>query len=153
MSRPPRPPTAASDSADRFTATDFRGTSEELHVPAWMADHMAELTARHGTVRLFRNEGHFALYGFVGGRRFQPDFALFLERGEAGEAQTLQLFIEPKGAHLADQGWKQDFLQEIAATATLPNWEGRRFRVHCLPFFRQADRAAFGEAMRAVVAV
>ena len=61
-------------------------------------------------IYLVRNERHFELYSFDEGRRFEPDFVLFVE----DEELHYQIFIEPKGEFLKlKDKWKEDFLTQI----------------------------------------
>lgn len=51
---------------------------------------------------------------------------------------NLQIFIEPKGTHLiANDQWKQDFLNQIAGKADLGVFtlQGEQFNIYGLPFF------------------
>ena len=56
---------------------------------------MQKLRAKYKQIYLLRNEGFFAIYNFIDGRAFQPDFVLFLME-KNNEILTYQLFIEPK---------------------------------------------------------
>lgn len=82
------------------------------------------------------------LFDFVNGRAFEPDFVLFL-RKKGDEASTiLQLFIEPKGNQLRPQDdWKQNFLEQVKATARLETvFQGREYTVFGLPFFNEVGQ-------------
>lgn len=58
------------------------------------------------------------IYSFEGGKRFEPDYLLFLHSNEAEGYEQLQVFIEPKGPHLVETDkWKEDFLLEIEGNA------------------------------------
>ena len=87
-------------------------------------------------IYLLRNEGHFSIYNFSDGRAFQPDFVLFL-RKKNGASLSYQLFIEPKGEHLAkNDRWKEDFLKEICAEhRSKVLTENRKYRVIGVPSF------------------
>ena len=87
-------------------------------------------------IYLLRNEGHFSIYNFSDGRPFQPDFVLFL-CSKNGESQSYQLFIEPKGEHLAETDrWKEEFLQEIRAEyQSKILTENSKYRVIGVPSF------------------
>ena len=52
----------------------------------------------------------------------------------------MQIFIEPKGAHLVDQDrWKEDFLKQLETDAKMHLlFQGKDYRVFGLPFFNDA---------------
>ena len=95
-----------------------------------------------------QNRLHHSRLGF--GAAFEPDFLLFLERDFDGSACVVQLFIEPKGSHIAaGDEWKERFLKAIENQAEVPQVAGRTFKVKGLPLFNEADwpaAAAFREA-------
>ena len=101
--------------SDWFAYDTLYGTSEEKAFVQMLDRWIQESEKIYEDIYLLRNEGHFSIYNFSDGSPFQPDFVLFL-REKNGESLSYQLFIEPKGEHLAahDQ-WKAEFLQEIRA--------------------------------------
>ena len=101
--------------SDWFAYDTLYGTSEEKAFVAMLDRWIQESTKIYEDIYLLRNEGHFSIYSFSDGSPFQPDFVLFL-REKNGESLSYQLFIEPKGEHLAETDrWKEKFLQEIRA--------------------------------------
>ena len=101
--------------SDWFAYDTLYGTSEEKAFVAMLDRWIQESTKTYEDIYLLRNEGHFSIYSFSDGSPFQPDFVLFL-REKNGESLSYQLFIEPKGEHLAETDrWKEKFLQEIRA--------------------------------------
>lgn len=114
-------------------------------------DRIDELRERHGDIRLIRNEKAVTLYDFDEGRAFEPDFLLFLQRDWGGAARVLQLFVEPKGGHIAaGDEWKEKFLREIGARAELPEAFAGGHVIEGLPFFNEQDwpaGVAFREAL------
>ncbi len=61
-------------------------------------------------IYLVRNENDLKLYKFKDGSGFEPDFILFLTKGDI----NYQIFIEPKGDHLLKEDEaKNEFLKEI----------------------------------------
>ena len=100
---------------DWFAFDNLYGTSEEKAFVQMLDRWIQESEKIYDDIYLLRNEGHFSIYNFSDGRPFQPDFVLFL-REKNGKALSYQLFIEPKGEHLAETDrWKSEFLQEIRA--------------------------------------
>ncbi|MDA0976741.1 MAG: hypothetical protein O3C38_05400 [Proteobacteria bacterium] len=52
------------------------------------------------------------LFSFEGGQGFEPDFILFLKKRGGGKELVYQVFVEPKGSHIADNDrWKESFLK------------------------------------------
>lgn len=101
--------------SDWFAFDSLYGTSEEKAFVQMLDRWIQESEKTYEDIYLLRNEGHFSLYNFSDGRGFQPDFVLFL-REKNGKALSYQLFIEPKGEHLAaNDRWKEAFLEEIRA--------------------------------------
>ena len=99
--------------SDWFAYDTLYGTSEEKAFVAMLDRWIQESTKTYEDIYLLRNEGHFSIYSFSDGSAFQPDFVLFL-REKNGESLSYQLFIEPKGEHLAETDrWKEKFLAEI----------------------------------------
>jgi type III restriction enzyme len=122
--------------ADWFAHDDFYGTTAELELIRYFARRIDELRHAYGDVRLVRNEKAVKLYNFADGAGFEPDFLLFLDHDEKGEAVVVQLFIEPKGKHLAKgEEWKNDFLQSIETQAELPQVYAKTHKLRGLPFF------------------
>lgn len=99
---------------DWFAYTDNYGTSEEKAFVAYFRDHVDELRKTYRKVYLVRNEREFHLYSFEGGERFEPDYVLFLQKKKADGYEQMQIFIEPKGAHLLEKdAWKERFLLQM----------------------------------------
>lgn len=100
---------------DWFAYNDNYGTSEEKAFVAYFRDNFSELAKEYETIYLVRNERAFALYSFTGGRRFEPDYVVFLQKKKDEGFEQLQLFVEPKGDGLLENdAWKEEFLLEIA---------------------------------------
>lgn len=132
--------------ADWFAHDDFYGTTAELELIRFFARRIDELQQAYGDVRLVRNEKAVKLYNFADGAGFEPDFLLFLDHDEQGEAVVIQLFIEPKGKHLAKgEDWKNDFLEAIEAQHELPEVYAKTHKLRGLPFF---DETSLNTAQR-----
>ncbi len=122
--------------SDWFAYDTFYGTSEEKAFVQMLDRWIQESEKTYEDIYLLRNEGHFSLYNFFDGSPFQPDFVLFL-REKNGESLSYQLFIEPKGEHLAEiDRWKEKFLQEIRAEfRSKILTENSKYRVIGVPSF------------------
>jgi len=131
-----------------FAYNTLYGSGEEKDFVHWLDRQMQKLQALYEEIYLLRNEGFFAIYNFTDGHAFQPDFVLFL-RQKNGETLSYQLFIEPKGEHIADHDlWKDAFLKEITATFDGEQlvFESKKYRLIGLPFYNHNDENKFGES-------
>lgn len=127
--------------AEWFIFNRLYGTSEEKEFLLFLQTYLDKLQETYTNVYLIRNERHFSIYNFFNGRAFQPDFVLFLGK-ENGETQSYQLFIEPKGEHLADfDRWKEDFLKEIDTV------EDKNYRIIGLPFYQNDKQNEFRDTL------
>lgn len=63
---------------------------------------------------------------------------------------NIQIFIEPKGAHLeAGDKWKEEFLLLIGDEAILTfNTPNNMYRIWGLPFFNEDKKQVFANAVR-----
>ena len=122
--------------SDWFAYENLYGTSEEKAFVEMLDRWIQESDKTYEDIYLLRNEGHFSIYNFFDGKPFQPDFVLFL-REKNGNALCYQLFIEPKGEHLAENDrWKEKFLQEIRAEyRSKILTENRKYRIIGVPSF------------------
>ena len=113
--------------------------------PAIATDDLSRHSVAHGVAS---EKGYsaekalqaFSSYNFSDGNAFQPDFVLFL-REKNGSALSYQLFIEPKGKHIADgDRWKEEFLQEICAEyQSKVLTENSKYRIIGVPSFYNED--------------
>ena len=88
------------------------GTSEEKSFVEMFSRRFASLNQKYKDIYLIRNERELKIFDKIG-RAFEPDFILFCKQKE-NEEFVYQVFIEPKGGHLAPfDKWKEDFLKEI----------------------------------------
>ncbi len=103
---------------DWFTFTDNYGTSEEKAFVSYFRDYVDKLKDIYSKVYLVRNERQMHLYSFDGGKRFEPDYVLFLQKDNTDGFEQMQVFIEPKGTHLVESDkWKEDFLLQLKENA------------------------------------
>jgi type III restriction enzyme len=133
------------DTTEWFAQNEIWGTAEEKALVVFIRDVMAELSERYNEVFLLRNEQHFPIFSFRTGDAFYPDFVLFLGESERHGAHVYQLFIEPKGDQFLDsekgfsrsqEGWKQEFLEEISENQRLV-FDSDKYRLVGLPFFNR----------------
>jgi len=122
--------------SDWFAYDTLYGTSEEKAFVQMLDRWIQESKETYEDIYLLRNEGHFSLYNFSDGKPFQPDFVLFL-REKNGEPLSYQLFVEPKGEHLAETDrWKEKFLEKIRAEYhSKILTENNKYRVIGVPSF------------------
>ncbi len=94
------------------------------------------------------------LFDFKEGRRFEPDYLLFLGNGEE-KAEYYQLFIEPKGGHIEDgDKWKEEFLLQIGEDKEIVSlFENDKYFVYGLPFYQENNKVEFIESMRLILSL
>ena len=156
--------------ADWYAFTDCYGTSEEKALVKFMKAKYEELKKDYDEFYLVRNERHFAIYEFEQGRRFEPDFVLFLKKKNEEEIKHYQIFIEPKGEYLMKEDkWKESFLIRMHDEATVEKsalnkskdinniiqtfWKDDEFTVWGLPFYNEKDayKTAFNNSLADVL--
>lgn len=100
---------------DWYAQEDNYGTTEEKAFVAHFRSLVSDLQKSYAKIWLVRNEGQVAIYSFDGGRRFEPDFIVFLrKRKNSKKTEHIQIFVEPKGSHLIETDkWKEDFLLDL----------------------------------------
>lgn len=135
-----------------YVFTDNYGTSEEkLLVKYFKTVIEPKLQGKNLEYYLVRNERipELAIYSFEEGKRFEPDFLLFIKKKENAEVKVLQAYVEPKGTQLLEQDrWKEDFLAQIESTYQTSDLYGTDYSILGLPFFNQEKR--MGEFSKAV---
>lgn len=127
---------------DWYIHEENYGTDQEKLLVRFINNCISELQEKYEEVYLLRNEKDFYLYSFEGGRKFEPDFVLFLREKKETELITYQMFIEPKGTHLFEvDSWKEEFLKTIEIEAKIDvKFENRDFKLFGLPFFNKPDK-------------
>lgn len=125
--------------ADWFAYNDNFGTGEEKAFVEYFSGRVDELKKIYSKVYLVRNERAAKIYSFEDGAGFEPDFVLFLEKGDGVE--QYQIFIEPKGAHLIEHdAWKEKFLRELTAKNIVKIFvDDTRCKIWGLPFYNNRD--------------
>jgi type III restriction enzyme len=122
---------------DWYAFTDNYGTTEEKHLVKYVDKVYEKLIKKYRSIYLVRNEGHFKLYSFDGGRAFEPDFVLFLTEKKSDISIYYQVFLEPKGEHLFEHDkWKEDFLLQLRSKHKIKQlWRSKNYVVWGMPFF------------------
>jgi len=134
-----------------FVFNDNYGTSEEKGFVSYFSSQLEYLKEKYEQVYLVRNERHMHIYSFLEGRRFEPDFLLFLRNKDLENTiDQMQIFIEPKGSNLMLQDkWKEDFLLQIVEKWKLEPItfiDDTKYKVIGLPFYNNESRKSFDEA-------
>lgn len=131
--------------ADWYAYDDCYGTSEEKSLVRYIEGKMDVFKNKYDSIWLVRNELDVHLYAFEDGRKFEPDFILFLKEKNQGICDSIQIFIEPKGEHLISKDkWKEDFLMSIHEKAQILLKNGD-FTIWGLPFYNEKMRMSIFE--------
>ncbi|MFN3589854.1 MAG: DEAD/DEAH box helicase family protein [Spirosomataceae bacterium] len=118
------------------------GTGEEKKFVAFFARNFVNIEEEFEDVYLLRNERELKIFD-KRGRAFEPDFLLFCRKRNA-EQKVLQVFIEPKGAHLKDYDkWKNDFLKEIQAGKKNFTVSSNSYVIKGVPFYTYENENEF----------
>lgn len=138
------------ESKDWYVFNANYGTTEEKSFIEMIDRQIAELRQRYNKIYLVRNERQLKIYKFSDGRAFEPDYLLFLV-DKAGNGITYQLFLEPKGAHLAEgEKWKSEFLEEIKEKfkdKILEFSKTQKYKVIGVPFYQSENENEFKEKL------
>ena len=79
----------------------------------------------------------FKLYRFSDGKGFEPDYIMFLDKGDESEITALQLFIEPKGEpYLVMDELKEKFLLSIKDNIKFEH-KSLDLKIIGLPFYNE----------------
>ncbi len=129
---------------DWYVFDSFYGTSEERDFVDLIARMIEELREKYQEIYLVRNERVLKIYSFKDGSAFEPDYLLFM-KDKKGKDLNYQLFIEPKGSHLAEYDkWKNEFLKEITVQNTKPlEYSNKKYKVLGVEFYNKAEENSF----------
>lgn len=95
-----------------YVYTANYGTSEEKRFVEMFSARYKSLCDSFENIYVIRNEQVLKIYDSIG-RTFEPDFLLFCQQKD-GRKLSIQVFIEPKGGHLAAKDkWKEDLLKAM----------------------------------------
>ena len=117
------------------------GTSEEKEFVQLFARKFEAIESKYDQIYLMRNERALKIHD-PHGNAFEPDFLLFCQQKD-GSNVNYQIFIEPKGIHLAPKDrWKEQFL-EILQNIDLLTIETDKYRIVGMPFFNTKNENDF----------
>lgn len=141
---------------DWFVFNENYGTSEEKSFVKFFNSRYNQLKKKYDEVYLVRNERQLHIYSFDEGKRFEPDFLLFLKRkGQEKEYDQFQAFIEPKGDMLLEQDrWKQEFLLQLREKwvgSDVTFLDDSEFVVLGLPFYNEDSNREFSDAFTELI--
>lgn len=129
---------------DWYALKEFVGNKAEAGCVDFINDCLDELRQKYANIWLVRNEEVYKIHNFDDGRGFQPDFILFL-KDRNNTKLRYQIFIEPKGKHIADgDKWKEKFMLKIAekyGDGKLLKFGNKNFKLIGLPFYDNDDDA------------
>ncbi|WP_417618119.1 DEAD/DEAH box helicase family protein [Parasphingorhabdus sp.] len=128
------------------------GTDEEKAFVEMFDRRFKALQQTFKDIYLIRNERALKIFD-PAGRAFEPDFLLFCKQ-LAGEELTYQVFIEPKGKHLAAHDkWKEDFLTGMRESKETLAIDGDQYRITGVPFYHYENENEFSKALEGVLEV
>ena len=141
---------------DWYVFNENYGTSEEKSFVKFFSNNYSRLKEKYDEIYLIRNERQLHIYSFEEGKRFEPDFLLFLKRkGKEKRFDRIQTFIEPKGDMLLDQDrWKEEFLLQIRQGWIGPDLtflDESEFVVMGLPFYNEGNSREFAKAFEELI--
>lgn len=126
------------------------GTSEEKEFVEMFARRFEHLEQKFRNIYLIRNERELKIIDETG-RAFEPDFILFCKQME-GEELVYQVFIEPKGNHLAAHDrWKEEFLERIRDEKRTLKIESDKYLITGVPFYNNSNENEFKETLESTL--
>ena len=126
------------------------GTSEEKEFVEMFARRFKYLEKKYSNIYLIRNERHLKIFDKLG-RAFEPDFILFCKQKDMDEV-TYQVFIEPKGLHLASNDkWKEDFLKDIREESKTIRINTDKYLITGVPFYNNANENEFKNTLESTL--
>jgi len=126
------------------------GTSEEKKFVEMFAARFDRIKEKFSDIYLIRNEQTLKIYDEIG-RAFEPDFVLFCRRKD-GKENVLQIFIEPKGGHLAAKDkWKEDFLKRIREGKNVVEIGSDHYNITGVPFYSYNNENEFAKELESVL--
>ena len=126
------------------------GTSEEKKFVEMFDARFDKISVNFSDIYLIRNEQTLKIYDEIG-RAFEPDFVLFCRR-KNGKENVLQIFIEPKGGHLAAKDkWKEDFLKRIRNNNEVVEIGTDHYTITGVPFYNYNNENEFAKELECVL--
>ena len=117
---------------------DNYGTTEEKSfIKYFKTEIKPKLDKKNLEYYVIRNErfSELAIYSFDKGKRFEPDYLLFIKNKtlDEGKNKEYQIYAEPKGKpFLVEDEWKEGFLLEIEGKQKTTK---NNHKIIGLPFF------------------
>jgi type III restriction enzyme len=132
-----------------FVFEKFYGTTQEEKLIELVGSMIKDIETKYkkNKIYLIRNERHFAIYSFDEGRRFEPDFVLFLE----DKNLHYQIFIEPKGLVYSHKDrWKEEFLTQVKDNikGKIIEFENEQYKLLGLKFYNSDDENSFKDEFK-----
>ena len=136
-----------------YVYDDDYGTSEEKNLVKMIFDYRQKFSKEYSEFYLIRNQKIMALFDFDSGRRFEPDYLLFLGNEKTDRWLYYQLFIEPKGRHIEDgDRWKENFLNKLnTKKKKVDLLENEHYHIYGLPFYQSDRELDFKRKLQEVV--
>jgi type III restriction enzyme len=139
------------DNNNWFVFEEFSGTTEEEKLIELIGSMVKDIEKKYkkNKIYLARNERHFAIHSFDEGRRFEPDFVLFIQN--SNDDIHYQIFIEPKGNFLKlKDKWKEDFLSQIKTNVKggIVKFENEYYKLLGLKFYNSSDERSFKDEFK-----
>ena len=123
---------------DWYVYDDNYGTTEEKSfIKYFKTEIKPKLDKKNLEYYVIRNErfSELAIYSFDKGKRFEPDYLLFIKNKtlDEGKNKEYQIYAEPKGKQfLVEDEWKEGFLLEIEGKQKTAK---NNHKIIGLPFF------------------
>ena len=123
---------------DWYVYDDNYGTTEEKSfIKYFKTEIKPKLDKKNLEYYVIRNErfSELAIYSFDKGKRFEPDYLLFIKNKtlDEGKNKEYQIYAEPKGEHLLEKdNWKEEFLLKIEKKQKISK---NNQKIIGLPFF------------------
>lgn len=124
-----------------YVFNDNYGTQEEkLFIKFFKTEVAPKLDERNIEYYVIRNERipELAIYNFEDGKRFEPDYLLFVKQKNS---TTYQIYAEPKAQMLfAQDEWKEKFMLKIQDEHKIPSSIVTSYKILGLPFFNSSEK-------------
>jgi len=94
------------------------------------------------------------MFSFDDGKRFEPDFILFLHSKKEKGYEQYQIFVEPKGSNLIPNDiWKEKFLLQIKDKHSIKTFvDNNDYYIWGFPFYNRVERGSqFKEAVESII--